>query len=92
MQKVAPSYAPSAMPDLSPAEREARPIIVRIVVDPTMPLGKYRVGGVRIVHCPDDAALGRELRTQVVTCGSAQEAERLHAYFVDDATVEVEAR
>lgn len=52
--------------------------IVRVVLDPELPPGKVRIGdGVRVVHCPDDAALGRELRTLVVACRNEQAAERL---------------
>lgn len=63
--------------------------LVRIVIDPTVAPGKYETGGVRVVRCEDDAAVGRELRTVQVTVHGEQEAERLRAIVADDDTLEL---
>lgn len=51
--------------------------LVRIYIDSDVPQGRWRVGGVRIAECLDDAALGRELRTVEVGCHDAADARRL---------------
>lgn len=56
---------------------DVRPKLVQIVLDTTLPPGKYRIGGVRVVSCEDDAAVGREMRTVLVACRGEVEAERM---------------
>lgn len=69
---------------------DVRPKLVRIVLDATLPPGKYRVGdGVRVVSCEDDAAVGRELRTVVVACRGEVEAARMREIVAADDNLEL---
>jgi hypothetical protein len=62
---------------------------VRAIIDPTVPAGRYRIGGVRIVHVNDDAALGREIRTVEVGCHDAAGAWRLREIVEADEALEM---
>lgn len=65
------------------------PKLVRIEFDEGLSPGKYRVGGVRVVGCKDDAALGRALRTVFVACHGEADAERLREIVAGDDFLEM---
>jgi hypothetical protein len=65
------------------------PRLVRIVIDPEVPAGAFRVGGVRIVRADDDAALGRELRTREVGVRSEAEAASRRALVAETDWLEM---
>ena len=67
----------------------ASPRLVRIVVDPEVPAGGFRVGGVRIARADDDAALGRELRTREVGVHSEAEAAEMRALVAETDSLEM---
>lgn len=67
-----------------------KPRLVRIVIDPNIPAGRYRVGGVRIADPQDDAELGRELRTSEVGCHSEEDAANLRQIIARDPHLELE--
>lgn len=65
------------------------PKLVRIEFDEGLSPGKYRIGGVRVVGCKNDAALGRALRTVLVACHGEADAERLRAIVAEDDCLEM---
>lgn len=62
---------------------------VRVIIDPAVPAGRYKIGGVRVVHIGDDAALGREIRTVQVGCHDAAAAWRLREIVETDEDLEM---
>jgi hypothetical protein len=62
---------------------------VRIYLDPSLPMGKYRIGGVRVLHIKDDAALGRELRTIEVACHAENDAAYIREAVANDDDLEL---
>jgi hypothetical protein len=63
--------------------------LVRIIIDPEkVAPGEYAIGGVRIVECGDDAALGRELRTKEVRVHSETEAARMREMIAESDFLE----
>jgi hypothetical protein len=62
---------------------------VRIILDPTLPMGKYRIGGARVVHIEDDAALGRELRTVQIACHAENDAAYIREVVANDDDLEL---
>lgn len=63
--------------------------LVRLVLDPTLSPGAYRLGDTRIVDAGDDAALGRELRTVQVACSSDVDRRAMAAIVAADEGLEL---
>lgn len=66
-----------------------KPKRVRIVLDPTMPLGKYRVGGVRVIAPASSDEFLAELNTVEVTCATEVEAHTARMIVENDPDLEL---